>query len=173
MHVTLPVASGRSHNEKEYVVGFLEEWKIPRVAPFAVSVEYIRNDQRCQDKVEEENGVRSSDDGVKNESEKDDVDKSKEKEDAIEKMNETKHVSEETQENDGKDNEKSESEDNHNEDDHVKEVDNVIENENKSDRNDQSVREENRKGDDALSEVVDDSQKTAKLIQRSRWCSKM
>ncbi|GJW80832.1 zinc finger, CCHC-type containing protein [Tanacetum coccineum] len=183
------IKTGGSHNEKESAVGFLEAWKIPRVAPFAVLVEYLRNDQRCQDKVEEENGVRSSNDGFKNESEKDDVDKSKEKEDAIEKMNETKHVSEETQENDateneksetkatqendGKDNEKSESEDNHNEDDHVKEVDNVNENENKSDRNDQSVREENRKGDDALSEVVDDSQKTAKPIQRSRWCSKI
>ncbi|GKC17585.1 hypothetical protein Tco_1014367 [Tanacetum coccineum] len=35
-----------------------------------------------QDKVEEENGLRSSDEGVENESEKGDVDKSKEKEDA-------------------------------------------------------------------------------------------
>nr|GEU95989.1 hypothetical protein [Tanacetum cinerariifolium] len=102
-----------------------------------------------EDKVEEENGVRSSDDGVENESEKDDVDESKENEDAIEKINETEHVSEETQENDenekseteatqendGKDNEKSESEDNHNEDEHVKEVDNVNKNENKSNGN--------------------------------------
>nr|GEW85780.1 dentin sialophosphoprotein-like isoform X1 [Tanacetum cinerariifolium] len=161
---------------------FLEAWKIPGVSPFTVSVEYLRKDQRCQDKVEDENGVRSSDDGVENESEKDDVDESKEKEDAIEKMNKTEHVSEETQENDknekskteatqktdGKYNEKSESEDNHNEDDHVKEVDNVNENENKSDGNDQSVRGENRKGDDASSEVVDDSQKSAKPIQRRR-----
>nr|GEZ34495.1 dentin sialophosphoprotein-like isoform X1 [Tanacetum cinerariifolium] len=139
------------------------------------------------DKIEEENGVRSSDDGIEKESEKDDVDKCKKNEDAIEKMNETEHVSEETrendenkkneteatQENDAKYNEKSESEDNHNEDDHVKEVDNVNENENKSDGNDQSVRDENRKGDDASSEVLDDSQKTAKPIQRSRWCLKM
>nr|GFA67859.1 hypothetical protein [Tanacetum cinerariifolium] len=44
------------------------------------------------DKVEEENGARSSDDGVENESEKDDVDECNEKEDAIEKMNETEQV---------------------------------------------------------------------------------
>ncbi|GJV01026.1 protein FAR1-related sequence 11 [Tanacetum coccineum] len=67
--VSLQVASGGSHNEKESVVGFLEAWKIPGVGPIAIK------DQRCQDKVEEENGVRSSDDGVENESEKDDVDK--------------------------------------------------------------------------------------------------
>nr|GEY03088.1 acetyl-coenzyme A carboxylase carboxyl transferase subunit alpha, chloroplastic-like [Tanacetum cinerariifolium] len=156
-HMCRKHCRGESHNEKEYAVGFMEAWKIPGVAPFAV--------------------------------EKDDVDKSKEKEDAIEKMNETEHVSEETQENgenkksetkateenDGKYNEKSESEDNHNEDDHVKEVDNVNqnENENKSDGNDQSVREENWKGYDASSEVIDDSQKTSKPIQRSIWCLKM
>nr|GEZ49411.1 dentin sialophosphoprotein-like isoform X1 [Tanacetum cinerariifolium]GEZ49954.1 dentin sialophosphoprotein-like isoform X1 [Tanacetum cinerariifolium] len=145
------ISDGFARFEKEKYE-FLEAWKIPGIAPFAVSVEYLRKDQRCQDKVEDENGVRNSDDGVENESEKDDVDESKEKEDAIEKMNETEH---------------SESEDNHNEDDHVKEVDNVNENENKSDGNDQSVRGENRKGDDASSEVVDDSQKTAKPIQRS------
>nr|GEW66402.1 hypothetical protein [Tanacetum cinerariifolium] len=186
-HMCIKHCRGGSHNEKESVVGFLEAWKIPGVALFAVLVEYLRKNQRCQDKAEEDNGVKSSDDGVENESEKDDVDESKEKEDAIEKMNETEHVSEETQENDenkkseteatqekdGKYNEKSESEDNHNEDDHVKEVDNVNENENKSDGNDQSVREENRKGDDASSEVVDDSQKTSKPIQRSRWCLKI
>ncbi|GJU18467.1 hypothetical protein Tco_1146433 [Tanacetum coccineum] len=34
-----------------------------------------------QDRVEEENGVRSSDDGVKNESEKDDVEESKSRRD--------------------------------------------------------------------------------------------
>ncbi|GJY84617.1 FT-interacting protein 1-like protein [Tanacetum coccineum] len=50
-----PVAMGGSHNEKEYAIGFLEAWKIPGVAPFAVSVEYLRKDQRCQDKVEDEN----------------------------------------------------------------------------------------------------------------------
>nr|GEX91159.1 alpha-1,4 glucan phosphorylase L isozyme, chloroplastic/amyloplastic isoform X2 [Tanacetum cinerariifolium] len=101
-------SKGGSLNEKESAVGFLEAWKIPGVASFTVSVEYLRNDQRCQDKVEEDNGVRNSDDGVENESEKDDVDESKEKEDAIEKMNETEHVSEETQEND--ENKKSETE---------------------------------------------------------------
>ncbi|GJR70250.1 dentin sialophosphoprotein-like protein isoform X1 [Tanacetum coccineum] len=83
-----------------------------------------------QDKLEEGNVLRSSDEGVENEK---------------------------IQENDGKEDEKSESEDNHNEDDHVKKVVNVNENENKSDGNDQSVREENRNGDDASSEVVDDS----------------
>nr|GEY62287.1 hypothetical protein [Tanacetum cinerariifolium] len=40
-----------------------------------------------KEKVEEENGVSSGDEGVDNESGKDDVDESKEKEDAIEKMN--------------------------------------------------------------------------------------
>ncbi|GJU70808.1 hypothetical protein Tco_1262213 [Tanacetum coccineum] len=50
---------GGSHNEKESAIGFLEAWKIPGVAPFAVSVEYLRKDQRCQDKVEDENGVRN------------------------------------------------------------------------------------------------------------------
>nr|GEV37039.1 reverse transcriptase domain-containing protein [Tanacetum cinerariifolium] len=40
------------------------------------------------------------------------------------------------------------SEDNHNEDDRVMEMDNVNENENKTDGNDHSVTEENRKGDD-------------------------
>ncbi|GKA16392.1 hypothetical protein Tco_0696139 [Tanacetum coccineum] len=81
--VSLQVASGECHNEKESAVGFLEAWKIPRVAPSAVSVEYLRKDQRCQDKVEVENGVRSSDDGVENESEKDDVDESKEEEERM------------------------------------------------------------------------------------------
>ncbi|GJU16777.1 putative 2,3-bisphosphoglycerate-independent phosphoglycerate mutase [Tanacetum coccineum] len=42
---------GGSHNEKESAVRFLEAWKIPRVAPFAMSVEYLRKDQR---------GVKSS-----------------------------------------------------------------------------------------------------------------
>ncbi|GKC82780.1 hypothetical protein Tco_1138497, partial [Tanacetum coccineum] len=65
------------------------------------------------------------------------------------------------------------SEDNHNEDDHVKEVDYVNENENKSDGNDQSVREENKKGDDASSEVVDDSQKTAEPMLDLVLCEVM
>ncbi|GKC70746.1 hypothetical protein Tco_1116629 [Tanacetum coccineum] len=50
---------GRSHNKRESAIGFLEAWKLPGVAPFAVSVEYLRKDQQCQDKVEEENGVRN------------------------------------------------------------------------------------------------------------------
>ncbi|GJZ16404.1 hypothetical protein Tco_0552081, partial [Tanacetum coccineum] len=56
--ISRKLARGGSHNEKESPIGFLEAWKIPGVAPFAVSVEYLRKDQRCQDKVEEENGVR-------------------------------------------------------------------------------------------------------------------